>query len=88
MYCTYVLENPGKKHYTGSTEDINERLAMHNDIVPEKAKFHRTTYRKGPWRVIFLKEFDNRESALGFERFLKTGKGRDWLKVQGKIESG
>ncbi len=52
---------------------------MHNDSNPEKARFHRTTYRKGPWRLIFSKEFATREDAIKFEKFLKTGKGREWL---------
>ena len=52
---------------------------MHNDTSLEKAKFHRTTYNKGPWKLIFSKEFLFREEALKFERFLKTGKGREWL---------
>jgi len=49
---------------------------MHNDISSEKAKFHRTTYKKGPWSLIFYKQFQTRQEALEFERFLKTGKGR------------
>jgi predicted GIY-YIG superfamily endonuclease len=52
---------------------------MHNDTSKEKAKFHRTTYNKGPWRVIFYKNFKTRKEALKFERFLKTGKGRNYL---------
>ncbi|KKQ45824.1 MAG: Excinuclease ABC C subunit domain protein [Candidatus Moranbacteria bacterium GW2011_GWC2_37_8] len=79
MFSTYVLENPNAKKYTGSTNNLEERLSFHNDIFLEKAKFHRTTYKKGPWHVIFSKEFATREEALKFERFLKTGKGREWL---------
>jgi predicted GIY-YIG superfamily endonuclease len=52
---------------------------MYNDISKEKAKFHRATYDKGPWRVAFYKNFKTRKEALKFERFLKTGKDRNWL---------
>ena len=52
---------------------------MHNDIDKNKAKFHRTTYRNGPWEVILSKEFKTRKEALNFEKYLKTGKGREWL---------
>jgi predicted GIY-YIG superfamily endonuclease len=45
MYETYVLENIQGKHYIGSTQSFDERLLMHNNTSPEKAKFHRTTYR-------------------------------------------
>ena len=79
MFYTYVIENSQKRTYTGSTEDLTARLAMHNDCSEEKAKFHRTTYKQGPWAVIFYKIFVSRIEALEFERFLKTGKGRKWL---------
>ena len=66
MYVTYVLENPLNKHYTGSTDNIDERLMMHNDVALEKARFHRTTYKK-EWQTIFVKEFSSRKEALEFE---------------------
>jgi putative endonuclease len=80
MYTVYVLQNPKNKKYTGSTSNLEDRLKMHNDISLEKAKFHRTTYKKGPWKIFFSREFITREDALEFERFIKTGKGREWLK--------
>ncbi len=79
MYIVYVLENSEGKRYTGSTRDLDGRLKMHNNETPEKARFHRTTYRKGPWKIIFTKEFDSRKEALNFERFLKSGHGREFL---------
>jgi putative endonuclease len=79
MYFTYVVNNPKNRTYTGSTANVAERLEMHNDMSPEKAKFHRTTYKKGPWEIIFSKEFKTRREALEFEKFLKTGIGREWL---------
>jgi putative endonuclease len=79
MFTTYVIENIKNKKYTGSTENLDERLLMHNDVTPEKAKFHRTTYKRGPWSIVFKKEFETRLEALQFEKFLKTGVGRSWL---------
>jgi putative endonuclease len=79
-FYVYVLINPKDKKYTGSTSNLNDRVKMHNDPDPEKAKFHRTTFKKGPWELIFKKGFETRTEALKFEKFLKTGKGRDWLK--------
>jgi putative endonuclease len=80
MYTVYVIENLENKKYVGSTGNLQERLAMHNDRCPQKAKFHKTTYKKGPWNVVFSEEFGTRKKALEFERFLKTGKGRECLK--------
>ncbi|MDX9913389.1 MAG: GIY-YIG nuclease family protein [Candidatus Moranbacteria bacterium] len=79
MYKVYVLENLDKMIYTGSTNDLSERLRMHNDTSLSKSKFHRTTYKKGPWKIVFQKEFYTRKDALKFERYLKTGVGREWL---------
>ena len=79
MFTVYVLENTKNKKYIGSTSNLKERLCFHNDITIEKSRFHRTTYKKGPWRTVFSKEFDSRERALRFERYLKTGVGREWL---------
>jgi putative endonuclease len=79
MFFAYVLENSNKKRYTGSTDNLEERLSFHNDNSPEKAKFHRTTYKRGPWEIVFKKSFETQQEALEFERFLKTGIGRRWL---------
>jgi len=54
---------------------------MHNDTNSSRAKFHKTTYKKGPWIIIFQKNFLTRKEALDFEKFLKSGSGREWLKI-------
>jgi len=80
MFWVYQIQNKEGKKYIGSTENLEERLKMHNDTSLEKSKFHRTTYKKGPWSLIFYKQFQTRQEVLEFERFLKTGKGREYLK--------
>ncbi|EKE11911.1 MAG: Excinuclease ABC C subunit protein [uncultured bacterium] len=77
MFFVYIIENINGKKYTGYTSNLYDRLAMHNDVSKEKSRFHRTTYNKGPWKIIFQREFETREEALRFEIFLKTGKGRE-----------
>ncbi|MFC1645118.1 GIY-YIG nuclease family protein [Patescibacteria group bacterium] len=79
MYYAYVIINSSGKRYTGSTSNLNDRLDMHNDTSKEKSKFHRTTYKRGPWNFLFTKKFKTRKESLSFEKFLKTGKGREWL---------
>jgi predicted GIY-YIG superfamily endonuclease len=69
MYATYVIKNLQNKKYTGSTSNIKNRLEIHNDTFPEKAKFHNTTYKKGLWKIIFSKDFRTRLEALKFEKF-------------------
>ena len=79
MYTTYVLENMHRRIHIGHTKDLNDRLQMHNDVSEGKMRFHKTTYKKGPWHVIYEKSFDTRVESRRYEQFLKTGKGREFL---------
>jgi len=79
MYTVYVLENQSGSTYTGGTKNLQERLDFHNDDSQEKARFHRTTFRKGPWHVVYTKAFTTRREAFRYERYLKTGVDREWL---------
>jgi putative endonuclease len=85
MFIAYVIKNIKGKRYTGSTNNFEERLKIHNSLNKDKAKFHRTTYKKGPWFLYFKKEFKTRREALSFERFLKTGNGREWLNERARL---
>ena len=59
-----------ERHYTGSTQDLQERLATHNrGEVPSTAK-HR------PWRIEVAVAFREREKAVAFEQYLKSHSGR------------
>jgi putative endonuclease len=54
------------------TSDPNNRLAAHND----GASPHTARYR--PWHVVVMIEFSSEQRALAFERYLKTGSGREF----------
>ena len=61
-------------HYVGSTQDLQARLAKHNaGEVPHTSKFK-------PWRIQTAIAFDNKEKAVAFEDYLKTGSGREFSK--------
>ena len=67
----YILENERGRFYVGSTGRPPEiRLAEHN------AGLNRWTRAHGPWRLVYWEPHDDKHSALGRERFLKTGAGR------------
>ena len=85
MFTVYIIKNNGGKSYIGQTSDLNSRLVMHNDTDINKKKFHNTTFGKGPWTIDYRKDFLTRTEALQFERFLKTGLGREWL---GRVRLG
>ncbi|HCS79022.1 TPA: endonuclease [Patescibacteria group bacterium] len=80
MFTVYIIQNEQRKSYTGYTVDINKRLLRHNGELTSK----NTSYTKrigGYWRVIYREDYNTRKEALLRERFLKSGKGREWLKI-------
>ncbi|MFA4922703.1 MAG: GIY-YIG nuclease family protein [Ignavibacteriaceae bacterium] len=75
MYFTYVLKCLTKnRHYYGSCEDLDKRLAVHN-----KGKV-RSTKGYIPWQVCYFEQFPTRSQAYLRKQFFKTKIGRDWLK--------
>ena len=79
MFYVYVLvsESYGTL-YVGSSEDPEKRLR-------EEHNRGKVRYTKGrmPWKLIYTESYTTRSEAMKRERFLKTGKGREFLK--GKI---
>ena len=76
IYTVYVLYAAlHNKHYTGFTSNITLRLKSHNDF----GKGWTSKYR--PWIVIYTKEFSSKQEATEFEKWLKTGAGRDFIKT-------
>ncbi|GEM_PF-1195610 len=71
----YVLINTHGDLYKGCTENLERRFAEHNSGQTISTK------HRGPWKLIYTEEFENRKIALQRERFLKSGKGREALKT-------
>ena len=76
MFFVYILysEHHGK-HYTGFTSDLEQRLISHNKFGKD------WTSRYRPWKLIYKKEFENKSLAMEYEKWLKTGAGRDFIKT-------
>jgi putative endonuclease len=74
MYTVYVLQNPQGILYKGLTSNLHVRIQQHNDGLSPWTK------NKGPWTLVYHKEFSSRSEATQYEKFLKTGKGREFLK--------
>ena len=72
----YILKSVATPHeyYVGVTSDPRARLAAHNDGLSSHTAQHR------PWRILVVIEFDEEEPALQFERYLKTGSGREFAR--------
>tara|TARA_R110000772_G_scaffold18400_6_gene51419 strand:+ start:25910 stop:26191 length:282 start_codon:yes stop_codon:yes gene_type:complete len=58
------------QYYTGLTNDVQARLAEHN------AGKSRYTAKFKPWMLLSFHYFVSEETALAFEKYLKTGSGR------------
>ena len=77
MFYTYVLRSKKKgKLYTGHTEDLKRRLLQHN-TENNKKKFGCVN---GPWELMLFDVFSTRSEAMKREKFLKSGKGREYIK--------
>ena len=81
-FCTYVLfSRSTQETYVGQTEDLARRLLEHNDPLNRRS-FH-TKRRPGPWLLVYSETHNSRAEAMKRERFLKTGRGREW--IQGNL---
>ena len=81
MFWVYILESEATgKRYVGHSNDLNRRMAEHNDPHHKISKY--TSKMLGPWRLVHSEQFDSRSLAMKRERWLKSGVGRDWAKRQ------
>ena len=72
MYFVYLIQSKvdDGQRYIGVTTDVHERLQAHNyGESPHTSKFK-------PWELIAYVAFRDREPALAFEKYLKSGSGR------------
>jgi putative endonuclease len=76
MYHVYIITsrpNAGR-YYIGFSSRPTERLQEHNDGKnPSTASF-------GPWSLAAIISFPTKQKALVFERYLKTGSGRAFVR--------
>ncbi len=75
-YTVYILYSAEfKKHYTGFSSNLDARLLSHNYTGIG------WTARYRPWQLIYTKEFNDKQEAMAYEKWLKTGAGRDFIKT-------
>ena len=74
MWYVYILKCRDGKTYLGCTDDLKNRLERHNKgYVP-------ATKNRLPVTLNAYFAFKNKYKAFDFERYLKTGSGRAFLK--------
>ena len=72
MHYVYILKSLSHpaQHYIGSTSDLKRRLRDHNS----ETSIHTSKFR--PWFLDAYFAFSNRQRAVAFERYLKSGSGK------------
>ena len=72
MHYAYILRSVTEpdRFYHGSTSDLRKRLAVHNAGGNVTTKSHR------PWTLIWYSGFACKQTAMNFERYLKTASGK------------
>jgi len=74
MFYVYILLCKDNKTYLGCCEDLKERINRH-----EKGTVPATKDRL-PIKLITYLAFSNKYTAFNFEKYLKSGSGRAFMK--------
>lgn len=75
MCYTYVLQSlKDYKWYTGSTNDFNRRIVMHNTGEVK------STRNRRPFKLIYYEACLNEHDARLREKYLKTAWGKRYIK--------
>ena len=76
QFTVYILFSENyQKHYTGFTNNLDQRLLSHNELGKDwTSKFR-------PWKLMYTKQFTTKSEALFYEKWLKTGIGRNFIKT-------
>jgi len=79
-FHVYALTNPDDRIYIGQTNDLERRIAQHNDPTDNDSKY--TKRYPGPWSLAYSEACPDRATAMKREKQLKTSAGRRWLREQ------
>ncbi|PTN09111.1 GIY-YIG nuclease family protein [Mangrovibacterium marinum] len=76
MYTVYAIKSEiDGRIYVGFSSNLERRLKEHNSGKTKSTKGYR------PWRLIFKEQCDSRIEARKLEKFYKSGKGKEILKM-------
>ncbi len=73
VYILVAVNDPSR-HYAGCTRDLDARLKKHN----EGGCPHTSKYK--PWRIETAVAFSDKQKAVAFEAYLKSGSGREFTR--------
>jgi putative endonuclease len=72
MHYVYIIQSEShpEERYVGYSADLKTRLNYHNNgKSPHTSKYL-------PWRLLFYSAFQNKQTALSFEAYLKSHSGK------------
>ena len=74
MFYVYILRCSNEKPYIGCTDNLKERIERHNNgYVP-------ATKPLLPMKLVSYFAFQNKYTVFNFEKYLKSGSGRGFVK--------
>ena len=76
MFYVYILQSEADpaQFYTRLADDLRRRLTEHN----AGRSAHTAKFR--PWKLVTYTAFADREKAVAFEKYLKSGSGREFAR--------
>ncbi len=75
MYTVYAIKSLNRNYiYVGLTINLTERLKRHNKGTNKTTKPYKS------FKLIFKKEFETRTEARKWEKYYKSGVGKEFLK--------
>jgi predicted GIY-YIG superfamily endonuclease len=76
MHYVFLIEsvNDRTRHYVGQSSNLKQRLTDHN----AGKSIH--TRRYMPWNLVCYLGFAGKTKALAFEKYLKSGSGKTFLR--------
>jgi len=76
-YHVYILRSVSTgRYYVGQTDDLERRLAEHNDAAAPGSKYGP---KNGPWRLVWSEAHATRAAAMSRERQIKSMRSRRWI---------
>ena len=74
-FIVYAIRSKTRNYtYIGMSAELEVRIKRHNDGK------NKTTRAYAPFYLIYTKPFETRAEARNHEKYLKTGRGRAFLK--------
>lgn len=75
-YYVYIIKSSVKEEqiYIGFTKNIKQRLKSHNNGESKHTKKFK------PWAVVYASAFLKKQTAVDFERYLKSSSGKAFMR--------